>query len=203
MTANPTPSDLLASLRRAIEAQDDDLAEHFVRRLTTADGALVAELVTWLDDPDTDRRWWGARTLVAVAGLAGDGATALDPLRKRLRDDDASIRCAAALALAELGLVEATDDLVETLSDVNGWVRASAADALALMGEKAVPALATVLATGPQGARSRAAHALSKIRTLETAEVFYRYLQDENQLVQAYAYDTLDQMGFLRTILVV
>ena len=33
--------------------------------------------------------------------------------------------------------------------------------------------------------------------------MFYRYLQDENQLVQAYAYDTLDQMGLLRTVLVI
>ena len=54
-----------------------------------------------------------------------------------------------------------------------------------------------------QGARSRAAYALSKIRTLATANVFYHYLQDENPLVQAYANDTLEQMGLLQTILVV
>lgn len=203
MTPTPTACDLLAPLRRAIEAQDDDLAEHLVRQLATADDAMVSELISWLAEPDTDRRWWGVHTLVVVAGLVGDGARVLRPLTACLHDEDPSVRCAAALALAELGLVEATPDLIESLGDASGWVRASAADALALMGEGATPALATVLAAGPQGARSRAAYALSKIRTLETAEVFYRYLQDENQLVQAYAYDTLDQMGFLRTVLVV
>ena len=203
MTPTPTACDLLAPLRRAIEAQDDDLAEHLVRQLATADDAMVSELISWLAEPDTDRRGGGVRTLVVVAGLVGDGARVLRPLTACLHDEHPSVRCAAALALAELGLVEATPDLIESLGDASGWVRASAADALALMGEGATPALATVLAAGPQGARSRAAYALSKIRTLETAEVFYRYLQDENQLVQAYAYDTLDQMGFLRTVLVV
>ena len=137
MTPTSTPYDLLAPLRRAIEAQDDDLAEHFVRQLATADDTLVSELISWLSEPDTDRRWWGVRTLVVVAGLAGDGARVLQPLTACLHDEDPSVRCAAALALAELGLVEATPDLIESLGDASGWVRSSAADALALMRDRA------------------------------------------------------------------
>lgn len=203
MIDDPIAPDLLQPLWRAIAAQDDDLAESLVRQWTADAAPQLTEIVTWLDAPDADRRWWGVRALTAIAHVTGGGETLLAPLRQRLRDEDPSVRCASALALAELGLLEAAPDLVEALGDDSGWVRASAADALALLGEGVVPALAAVLASGQQGARSRAAYALSKIRTLATANVFYPYLQDENQLVQAYAYDTLEQMGFLQTILVV
>ena len=203
MIDDPNVPELLKPLRRAIAAQDDDLAESLVRRWTADAAPPLTEMLAWLDAPDADRRWWGVRALTAVAHVTGGGETLLAPLRQRLHDDDPSVRCASALALAELGLLEATPDLVETLGDDSGWVRASAADALALLGEGAVPALAAVLADSQQGARSRAAYALSKIRTLATANVFYHYLQDENPLVQAYANDTLEQMGLLQTILVV
>lgn len=203
MIDDPLAPDLLGPLLRALEAQDDDLAENLVRQWKAEQAPPLAALLAWLDAPDTDRRWWGVRALVALARVLGGGETLLEPLRKRLHDEDPSVRCASALALAELDLAEATPDLVSALSDGSGWVRASAADALALLGERAVPALAAVLADGPEGTRTRAAYALSKIRTLATATVFYHYLQDENQLVQTYAYDTLEQMGFLQTILVV
>jgi len=203
MIDDPNVPDLLQPLLRAIAAQDDDLAESLVRQWTASAAPPLSEMLTWLDARDADRRWWGVRALTAAAHVTGGAETLLEPLRQRLHDEDPAVRCASALALAELGLQAATPDLVEALGDDSGWVRASAADALALLGEGAVPALAAVLAAGQQGARARAAYALSKIRTLATANVFYHYLQDENPLVQAYAYDTLDQMGFLQTVLVV
>ncbi len=193
----------LALLHSAIAAGDDDLAEELAQQLPAGNEHHLAALTAWLTDPDPNWRWWGVRALAVAAWRGAQANARLELLRQRLHDTEPSVRCAAALAIAELKLTAAAADLIEMLNDPNGWVRAAAAAALALLGEGVVPALAAVLAAGPPGARARAAHALSKIRTLETAQVFYHYLDDDNQLVQTYAFDTLEQMGLLGTVLVV
>lgn len=193
----------LESLLAAIHANDDEATEQVVTSYTTTSAPALDDVVALFDADDADQRWWAVRTAAAVAPLTGGDVTKLEtPLRHRLHDADPSVRCAAALAAGHLQLVALVDELACALGDESGWVRSSAADALALIGEPAVPALLQVLAGTGQGARTRAAYALSKIRTMEVANALYHYLQDENQLVQTYAYDTLEQMGLLQTILV-
>ena len=53
--------------------------------------------------------------------------------------------------------------LTAQLDDASGWVRDTAADALAMIGEPALPALVETLGAGRDGARVRAAGALRKI----------------------------------------
>ncbi len=193
----------LESLLAAIHANDDEAAEQVVTAYTVESAPALNEVLSLFNADDADQRWWAVRTAAAVAPWTEGGAEALEkPLRDRLHDPDPAVRCAAALAAGQLELVALVDELACALGDQSGWVRSSAADALALMGEPAVPALLQVLAGTEQGARTRAAYALSKIRTMEVANAFYHCLQDENQLVQTYAYDTLEQMGLLQTILV-
>lgn len=193
----------LESLLAAIHANDDEAAEQVVTAYTVESAPALNEVLSLFNADDADQRWWAVRTAAAVAPWTEGGAEALEtPLRDRLHDADPAVRCAAALAAGQLELVALVDELACALGDQSGWVRSSAADALALMGEPAVPALLQVLAGTEQGARTRAAYALSKIRTMEVANAFYHCLQDENQLVQTYAYDTLEQMGLLQTILV-
>jgi HEAT repeat protein len=95
------------------------------------------------------------------------------------------------------------DQVAECLKDDDGMVRQVAADALAQCGDDAVPALARILFQQPhEGARTRAAGALRKIATMKAAGVLYALLNDPNHLVRAYAYEGLDDMGLLETVLV-
>jgi HEAT repeat protein len=65
-----------------------------------------------------------------------------------------------------------------------------------------VAVLANVLRGEHQGARTRAAYALSKLASMPAAIILYHYLNDSNYMVQTYAYETLDKMGLLENVLV-
>jgi HEAT repeat protein len=125
-----------------------------------------------------------------------------------LNDTDPTVRAVVALALGHLyqrapdAVRGVLDTLATHLADDDGAVRQAVADALALCGDDAVPALATILQTTHEGARTRAAYALRKIATLKAAPILYRCLNDPNYMVHTYAYEALDEMGLLENVLV-
>jgi HEAT repeat protein len=185
----------------AIAAGDDDATERLALQLTPdAEPALLALLMA----PDADQRWWGVRALARCGGTA-----AVSGVAAQLADADPGLRAAALLALAHLyrrqpnAVTPHLDQVAECLKDDDGMVRQVAADALAQCGDDAVPALARILFQQPhEGARTRAAGALRKIATMKAAGVLYALLNDPNHLVRAYAYEGLDDMGLLETVLV-
>jgi HEAT repeat protein len=163
-------------------------------------------------DRDPDRRWWAARTL-AVIGTAA----AVEPLVDLLADPDEATRCAASLALGRIGAEAAIPALVARLADPSGWVRDSAADGLALIGEASLPALVEALSDPRDGIRVRAASALR--RTLlaiipprthvdiasnrgRALGALFQALNDPNYLVHQHAYEALDRLGLLDNLIV-
>ena len=193
----PGVTDFLA----AIDADNDAVTEQLALRLAPdAADALLA----LLDAPSPDRRWWAVRAL-ALCG----SAPSLPGVAVRLADAESSVRAAALLALMHLHArhpIETApwlDLAAARLADDDGLVRQAAADALAQCGDDAVPALARILFQQPhEGARTRAAGALRKIATMPAAGVLYALLNDSNHLVRSYAYEGLDEMGLLETVLV-
>ncbi|MFN8495469.1 MAG: HEAT repeat domain-containing protein [Caldilineaceae bacterium] len=185
----------------AIAADHDDQTEQLVPQLTPADEAALLAL---LQAPDMNQRWWAARAL-AHCGTS----TAVPGLLAALDHEDSALRSAAALALGHLYIGEpdavrpVLDQIAAKLSDDDGMVRQTAADALVLCGNDAVPALAQILQGTHEGARTRAAYALRKIATMKAAGVLYHCLNDTNYLVHMYAYEGLDELGLLENILVV
>lgn len=185
----------------AIAAGEDETTERLALQLSpAAEPALLALLAA----PDADPRWWGVRALARCGGT-----TAVPGVAAQLADADPGIRAAALLALAHLhqrhpdAAASHLDRVAECLKDDDGMVRQVAADALAQCGDDAVPALARILFQQPhEGARTRAAGALRKIATMKAAGVLYALLNDPNHLVRAYAYEGLDDMGLLETVLV-
>jgi HEAT repeat protein len=193
---------VLDELLAAVARQDDDEAERLALLLSAADEPALQEL---LHSADVDRRWWATRGLAQAGSPACMGA-----LAARLRDEDPTVRAAAALALGHLHArfpAEVTPHLeavAELLGDEEGYVRQTAADCLALCGDDAVSALGRVLRSSThQGARTRAASALRKIATMKAAGILYALLNDENHLVRSYAYEGLDEMGLLENVLVI
>lgn len=191
------PQELVQNLRRAIAAQDDDACEVIAHALAVRSEALSL-LRPLLAEGDANMRWWAVRAMAAAGDLA-----AAPWLIQALDDPDEAVRCAAALALGQLQAQEAIPALAARLADESGWVRQSAADGLALIGEAAVPALAEALHDERDGVRVRAAYALNKIRSPQAAKLLFQALNDANVLVRTYAGEALEGMGLLDVILVV
>lgn len=186
----------------AVACGDDEEAERCALQLTAADEPALLDMAR---SDDVDVRWWGVRALA----LAGSEAS-VSILCDRLQDGDGGVRAAAALALGYLyvrvpnAVTPSLDQVAALLSDNEGIVRQAAADCLALCGDGAVGALGRVLQNSThQGARTRAASALRKIATMKSAAILYPLLNDNNHLVRMYAYEGLDEMGLLETVLMV
>jgi HEAT repeat protein len=190
----------LTALFTAIKHENDEVTEGMVQHLTATE---EPELLTWLHAPDADQRWWALRAL-AHCGTAG----AAPEMAAMLHSGEPALRTAAAMALGELhrrapeAVNPKLDDLAACLSDEDGQVRQVVADTLARCGDDAAPALARVLAQDHQGARTRAAYALRKIASMKAAAVLYPCLNDTNYMVHTYAYEALEEMGLLETMLV-
>lgn len=194
-------SSYFAQFLDAIAAGEDEQTERCALMLTAEDSAT---LIALLASTDSDVRWWAVRALAACG--EADAALAIAPL---LQDTESSVRAAALLALGHLHqrypaeVAPLLDDVAQRLQDDDGLVRQTAADALAMCGDDAVPALARILFHQThEGARTRAASALRKLATMKAAGVLYAVLNDPNHMVRMYAYEGLDEMGLLETVLV-
>lgn len=187
-------------LQAAIADQDDELAEKLVHRLAKEDEPA---LIRMADSSDAEVRWWAVRSLA----LVGSGQC-IDAVAAALDDPNSALRAAGALAIAHLHerAPEATRKrmpaLAQMLTDDDGLVRQSAADALAICGDDAVEALAEIIDTLQDGARARAAYSLRKICTERAGELLYPLLDDPNHLVRSYAYDGLDDLGAFQNIVI-
>jgi HEAT repeat protein len=206
-------SDLIQALLEAIALGDDEAGETAAQAFA-GQPRLLPALRPLLADGDTDRRWWAVRTLALIGG-----PDAPRLLVERLADPDEATRCAAALGLGQLRAVAAVEPLAAALGDPSGWVRDSAGDALALIGEPALPALVACMKNGPestpQGVRVRASAALRKIvdpalaglrvneypqQYLPALNGLFEALNDQNRLVRHNAYEALDRLGLLDTL---
>jgi HEAT repeat protein len=194
---------LLEPLLQAIAADDDEAAEAAVARLSALDGAALPLLMTLSRTDDYDHRWWGVRAIAEMAeDHPGERHQALPVLLDALHDPEDPIRCVAALGLGQMQAASAIPALALLLADPSGWVRGAAADALALIGEPAVPALGEALQDPRDGVRVRAAYALHRIKSVKSARWLFPALNDPNHIVHTYAYEALDEMGLLSTVLV-
>jgi HEAT repeat protein len=203
--------DQVQALLDAISAGNDEAAERIAHACTGQAGSLPA-LRPLLADANPDRRWWAVRTLALIGG--GEAEVLL---LRHLADPDEATRCAAALALGQLRAADAVPALIARFTDESGWVRDSAADALAMIGDPALPALVQALADARDGVRVRAAGALRKaivpaLSGLTSTEwgpqywpaiaALFQALNDPNRLVRHNAYEALDRLGLLETVVI-
>ena len=194
----------LIDFLNAAESGDDEQAERLVVSLTSEDeSALLAAVTDGGAVGNNDLRWWVVRALALVGGAAS-----IAQISSALEDGDPLLRSCALLALAAIHARQPQSvqpqlaRMVQRLQDDDGMVRQSASDALAQCGDDAVPLLSDVLRYGEhQGARTRAAQALRQIATMPAAAVLYHCLNDANYMVHTYAYEGLEEMGLLETML--
>lgn len=193
----------LTPLLNAITTDNDEDAEAAVLALCANNGAALPLLVDLAQSPIDDYRWWAVRGLAELSEEdPAHRETAMPLLLDALRDPDDSIRCLAATALGQMQATGAIPALSLMLSDPSGWVRGAAADGLAMIGEPSIPALGAALQDDREGVRVRAARALYRIKSVKAAPWLFPALNDPNPIVHTYAYETLDELGLLTTVLV-
>jgi HEAT repeat protein len=200
----PDTSDLIQALLDAVAAGDDEQAERVVQAFATLPRVLPA-LRPLLGDPDENRRWWAVRSLALIGGPEAGRL-----LAEHLSDPDEPTRCAAALGLGQLRAEPGIPLLLASLADKSGWVRDSAADALAMIGAPSLPGLVEAMEDTRDGVRVRATRATGRIagaalagKTLNeygreyipALTALYAALNDPNRLVRTNAFDTLNGLG--------
>ena len=94
-------------------------------------------------------------------GTLGRANTA--SLLERLKDEDPTVRWAAASGLGERGLTVAIPSLAEALADADPAVALAAARSLADLGAESLPVVAERLGEGPPQARIMAAYVVGRL----------------------------------------
>lgn len=200
MMAKKTGTLHVERFEAAAAGGDDEKAETLVGLLSPADIPVLRRMV---ESGDADLVWWGIRGLAQV----GD-EDVISLVVEGLQHVEPAIRAAAAMALGQIhsrcsqAVTFHLPHLALLLTDDNGLVRQSAADALARCGDDAVDVLVEALESEHGGVRVRAAAALHRIGSMKTALPLYHHLDDVNPLVRHYAYETLTALGLLETMIV-
>jgi HEAT repeat protein len=197
--SSPQLSAQFEKWRAAVDAGRDARCEAFVAQLTPAD---LPHIIALYEDLNENRRWWAVR---ALADLGGPEQQTV--LIRALQDPSSDIRATAAICAAQVierfwsrdqAFAQALlDALAQRLMDDLGFVRQATADALAQLGECAIPYLWQVLECNDESARTRAAYALRKMQSAQAANYLYHLLEDRNPMVSLYAREGLDDMGLL------
>jgi HEAT repeat protein len=135
------------------------------------DVRAVEPLIAALQDTDSKIRKHAADALGALGGVT------IAPLAALLRCNDRGIRRSVGRALARIDDDRVVDVLALALHDSRSWVRETAAESLARLGDRGVPALETALQSGDPGLCQLARVALRRIGTIraQTALYFWRW----------------------------
>jgi len=185
---------LLSDFLAELTSGDDERAEAAVEKIVAlgencADDPIDV-LQELLSSPDSEIRWWGVRALASIRD-----PRILSILIEALADEVATVRQCAALGLRLHPTPQAIAGLIDCLSDEDHLVVDLSADALAEIGEQAVPALITVVENGNPKARLEAVHSLAIIGDKRAIPVLYGVLDEGSALMEYRAAEGLERMG--------
>ncbi len=165
---NTSRSVRVARALREIEGQDDDIA--------------IEEIVSRLEDPDTDIR------IEAVRALGRIGSpNVVDALINQLTDPSSSVRADAARALGRIGDPRAVPYLIEGLQSASEDLQDACIQALGSIGGNVSTDAVKQMFSGSPTERlfASSAEAASRLGLIEAAwEIVPRFLQTENPVLR-------------------
>jgi Uri superfamily endonuclease len=183
-------NDELDKLLRTLIAGNDESREAAALALRRYGKIAIEPLSAMLGSQDADARWWATR---ALAEVGGEESVVL--LIDALSDRESDVRACAALALGRLEDGAAAPSLAARLADESAFVASIAADALSMIGEPAVSALAEMLGDGDTHVRLLAVRALGRIKSQSAIGPLFGVLEDSSYLVCYYAQEALEALG--------
>ena len=183
-------NDEFDELLRTLTSGNDESREAAALALRRYGKMAIEPLSAMLGCQDADARWWAAR---ALAEVGGDESMLL--LIDALSDRESDVRACAALALGRLEDGAAAPSLAARLADESAFVASIAADALSMIGEPAVSALAEKLDDGEPHVRLLAVRALGRIKSQSAIGPLFGVLEDSSYLVRYYAQEALEALG--------
>ncbi len=180
----------LYALVTELTCGDEARAEKAALGLAVYHSQAIPVLKSLLSSPDEDTRWWATR---ALGGIQEPQVTPL--LLRSLRDKEKSIQYCAAVALREQPDITAIPALVSLLGNKDTVLARLAADALAVIGPPATPALIAVMDNGSHQELLNAVRALSKIGDYRAIPSLYKALDHDSIVIQHWADKGLDDLG--------
>lgn len=182
--------DELETLLNELISGEDERAEEAAGRLAEMGVGVVPHLQRWLSSDEVERRWWATRTLAQM-----NDPQVLPLLLKALRDEDLSVRQCAALALRHHPSPQSIPALLEALQGADRLLARLAGDALAAIGEVAVPDLLQVLGRAQGEARLEAMRALALMRSPKAMQSLLEALDGDSALLEYWANEGLERLG--------
>lgn len=173
-----------------LSSGDEKRAEVAAQELIAFGEVAVIQLQQMYAHAEADLRWWVLR---AAAEIPSEESKTL--LIAGLADEDAGVRCCAALGLRHQPTPEAIPGLIKRLSNSNNLLARLAADALISIGKMAVPELIAVMENGSQSARLEAVRALAHIGDQRSIPTLFSALNEESAIIEYWANEGLEKMG--------
>ena len=180
----------LETLLSDLVSEDDLRAADAVQRLAEVGEQACQPLLSLLQSPNPDHRWWATMALSEM-----NGSSATDGLIRALEDPDAAVRQAAALGLNQRPAISAIPRLIRALGDPDRLLARLAAGALAALGTEAVSPLTVALRSQDAAVRIEAVRALAHIDDPSVVPTLFAALSDPSAVVGHLAEEGLNRLG--------
>ena len=185
---------LLGDFLAELISGDDERAEAAVEKIAAL-GENCADDPTYvlqelMSSPDSDIRWWAVRALASI-----NDPRVASILIEALADEGVAVRQCAALGLRLHPTPQAIAGLIDCLLDEDHLVVELSADALAEIGEQAVPVLIRVVENGNPKARLEAVRSLARIGDTRAIPVLFGVLDEGSALMEYWAAEGLERLG--------
>jgi HEAT repeat protein len=178
-------------LIRDLVSGNDERAERSVSMLAAWGEPALAEILSLLEGDHPDHRWWAVRALAAF-----DHPEAQRALCRALAvDEPPEIRLCAAMGLRQRPFPAALPPLIAALAEPDRLLARLAADALAAMGKRAIPALHKASQSDNPAVRIEAVRAMAAVRDPEAIEPLLAAIDDPSSIVAYWAEKGLDDLG--------
>ena len=168
---------------------DEDRAEAAARRLAEVGETALPSLEPLLHSEVPDHRWWAVRTVAQMS------SPRLDWLIQALGDASSEVRAAAALGLSTHPVEQAAPGLVAALQDEDSIVAILAVNALAALGQTAVPALLEAFPASNRRGRIQIMRTLAELKDHRSIPLMMKVIEEESAMLRYWAEQGLERLG--------
>jgi len=168
---------------------DDERAELAAGRLAELSRESLAEVLSLLDSPAADTRWWAVRTLAQM------DKPPIETLIRCAEDENEEVRQCGILALVYHPDARAVPCLMNNLMDSEPVTVNLAASALIEIGSPAVPALLSLPGDAPHASRVESVRALASIADERAIPALMKALDEDSPALHYWSEHGLEKLG--------